>query len=354
MNSDRYSALTAAARAHAKLALIAALLAFGVVVLGAYVRLSDAGLGCPDWPGCYGHLDVPQHPHEVSAAEARFGQVVEAPKAWKEMIHRYFAGTLGLLILAIAVHAWLKRRDIGRPPWLATALLVLVVFQALLGMWTVTLLLKPVIVSAHLLGGMATLALLVWLALRTRPATTPGAATGLGRGAGLEGRAAARAHSLRGFALFGVAALFVQIALGGWVSSNYAALACTDFPTCQGQWVPPMDFESAFHLTRELGKTADGEALSLPALTAIHWLHRLGALLVLVYLGLLGLATRRLPTTRGPGTVLLVVLVVQVTLGVLNVVLSLPLPVAVAHNGGAALLLATLVVLNFRLAHQRL
>jgi len=310
----------------------ASLLAFCVVGLGAYVRLSDAGLGCPDWPGCYGQLvGVPDTHAEHAAAAAAFpGKPVEAPKAWKEMIHRYAAGTLGLLILSIALSAWAAwRRERKRPPWIETALVGLVVFQALLGMWTVTLLLKPAIVTAHLLGGMTTWALLVLCLARETKVGTGGTA--------LPDRAARR------LGLLALVMLCGQIALGGWVSSNYAALACTDFPTCQGSGWPAADYANAFHMTRELGQTADGGLLSFAALTAIHWTHRLGAIGVLLVVGAYAVLRRREPM----GVWLLGLLGLQVGLGIANVLLSLPLAVAVAHNLGAALLLATLVIANF-------
>lgn len=313
-----------------RLVLVAAVLAFCVVVLGAYVRLSDAGLGCPDWPGCYGHLTVP---HGEAARQAFPDKPLETHKAWKEMVHRYFAGALGLLILSIATIAWRKRDRIST--LLPTFLLGLVVFQALLGMWTVTLLLKPVIVSAHLLGGMATLALLTWLAHRRwgKPLSLYGGNNG----------------DLLVWARLGLVVLAVQIFLGGWTSSNYAALACTDFPRCQGVWLPDMDFANAFHMVRELGVTAEGAQLPLAALTAIHWSHRLGALLTLLYLGWLAFSTMRRHVVAGWGWLLAAALLLQVAIGIANVQLGLPLPLAVAHNAGAALLLICLVLLNSKL-----
>jgi cytochrome c oxidase assembly protein subunit 15 len=318
------------------LALSSAALALLVIVAGAYVRLEDAGLGCPDWPGCYGQiLGVPDEPHEVARAQEAFpGKAVDAARARKEMFHRYLAGTLGLVVLAIAVIAWRERDRIGRPPWLAVSLLALVAVQATLGMWTVTMLLKPAIVTLHLLGGMATLALLTWLALREIDPPAPPAA------------AAAR---LRWWAAAGLVVLVCQVALGGWVSANYAALACPDFPACHGQWLPAMDFANAYHVVRELGVTAAGAPLTQEALNAIQWSHRAGALVTLILLGGLGLAALRVPALRLTGAVLIVVLTVQVGLGVANVLLRLPLVLAAAHNAGAALLLAVLVVLNFAL-----
>lgn len=319
--------------------LAALILAFGVVSLGAYVRLSDAGLGCPDWPGCYGKLS----PHD--AADAINAQLAVHPdgpvshvKAWKEMVHRYCAGTLGMLVLTIAVLGWRGRRESRGGAGLPLLLLGLIVFQALLGMWTVTQLLKPLIVSAHLLGGMTTLSLLLWLWLRERGESSH--------------VYYARVDHLRASAVFGLALVAIQIALGGWVSTNYAALACTDFPVCQGAWMPPMDFEHGFTLRRELGETASGELLPMAALTAIHWVHRVMALTVTLYLGWLVQRLLRTPGYAGMGLAIGGLLVLQVSLGISNVLLSLPLAVAVAHNAGAALLLASLVLLNYRLRRR--
>lgn len=322
-----------------KLILAALILAFGVVALGAYVRLSDAGLGCPDWPGCYGKL-TPHNAADAIDAElaARPGGPVSHAKAWKEMVHRYFAGTLGLLVLAIAIWAWRERRETRGGPGLPLLLLGLIVFQAMLGMWTVTLLLKPLVVSSHLLGGMATLSLLLWLWLRER---------------GRSGHAYyASSDHLRWAALLGLVLVAVQIALGGWVSTNYAALACPDFPLCHGAWMPPMDFEQGFTLHRKLGETAAGDLLPLTALTAIHWTHRVMALVVTLYLSWLVLRLMRSPGYIGMGLAIGGLLIMQVTLGISNVLLGLPLAIAVAHNAGAALLLSSLVVLNYRVRRR--
>jgi len=316
------------------LVLCSVVLTFLVIVVGAYVRLEDAGLGCPDWPGCYGQLiGVPDEAHEMAKAEQAFpGKTVDAGRAWKEMFHRYLAGTLGLLVLAIAAIAWRMRGETGRTPWLATLLVAVVAFQATLGMWTVTMLLKPAIVTLHLLGGMTTLAVLMWLALREiNPQPAP----------------AAIARVFRPWAAAGLAVLAVQIALGGWVSANYAALACADFPSCHGRWLPGMDFANAFHAVRELGVTAAGAPLSQEALNAIQWSHRAGALVTLAFLGALALCALRIPSLRTAGAVLLVLLAAQAGLGIANVLLRVPLALAAAHNAGAALLLAALVVLNF-------
>lgn len=318
-----------------KLILAALLLTFFVVSLGAYVRLSDAGLGCPDWPGCYGQITPHHAADNINAAlQANPDGVVSHAKAWKEMAHRYFAGTLGLLILGIFVFAWRQRGHTQGGIGLPLALLAVIIFQALLGMWTVTQLLKPVIVTAHLLGGMTTLGLLVWL--WRRESAQPRQAY------------FAPALHLRTAALIGLVLVFLQIALGGWVSANYAALACGDFPTCQGQWWPAMDWVQGFTVHRNLGETASGELLSLHALTAIHLMHRLMALIVTLYL--LWLVSRLLKISgyAGIAVMLMATLVVQVLLGISNVLLSLPLAMAVAHNVGAAILLAGMVMLNFK------
>jgi cytochrome c oxidase assembly protein subunit 15 len=250
------------------------------------------------------------------------------------MFHRYIAGGLGLLILAIAATAWLRRRELGQSPALATGILGLVIFQAALGMWTVTLLLKPVIVTLHLLGGMALLALLALLALRQQvPRPLPAAVT-----------------RLRPLGILALMVVIAQIALGGWVSTNYAALACTDFPTCHGEWLPQMDFGHGFQLVRELGKTAAGTHLSYDAITAIHWTHRVGALVTLAVVGALALLLLRNPASARMGGVLLAVLLLQIVLGIANVLGGLPLLLAAAHNAGAAILLLTMVVINFALS----
>jgi heme a synthase len=318
-----------------KLVLVATLLTLCVVVLGAYVRLSDAGLGCPDWPGCYGTFTVPQSESALAHAQTAYpDSPVEHGKAWKEMIHRYFAGTLGLLVLAIFGMAWRHRRAIKVSPWLPTVLLVLIVFQAALGMWTVTLLLKPAVVTAHLIGGMSTLALLTWIAHRHL---------------GLIPTRVLQSESLRFWTRGALVILFAQIFLGGWTSTNYAALACTDFPTCHGVWFPEMDFGNAFHWLRELGEGADGQALPLAAYTAIQWTHRVGALVTFIYLAWLGLRMLNEPQLKKTAYMMLGILVVQIVLGIANLLLHLPLVLAVGHNMGAALLLITVVVINSKI-----
>jgi cytochrome c oxidase assembly protein subunit 15 len=322
-----------------KLVWFAVIYTFIVVVVGAYVRLSDAGLGCPDWPGCYGELTPHLAQDDIAKAVEDQGGThgpVSLGKAWKEMFHRYIAGGLGLVILAIAVTAWLRRRELRQSPLLATSLLVLVMFQAALGMWTVTLLLKPVIVTLHLLGGLATLALLAWLGLRQETFKPVPAA----------------AMRLRPWALLTLLIVIGQIMLGGWVSTNYAALACVDFPTCHGQWLPEMDFHHGFQLVRELGMTAAGTHLSYDAITAIHWTHRVGAVVTFLCAGGFALVLLRTAGLARYGAVLLAVLLLQVALGIANVVAGLPLAVAAAHNAGAAILLVTAVVINFALRRK--
>lgn len=324
--------------AYHRFILLTCLLAFVVIVLGAFTRLTDAGLGCPDWPGCYGELIVPKSEEHVSEKHFLEQRPLEPAKGWMEMIHRYFAGTLGLFILAIAIWSWRRRsNDPEHPLGLPVFLLALVIFQAALGMWTVTLLLKPVIVMGHLLGGLATLSLLFLLALRTAP-RRPVTVSGRWRGA----------------AMIGVAILCAQIALGGWTSTNYAALSCPDFPTCQGSWVPEMDFGEAFVMWRGLGINYEYGVLEQPARTAIHVTHRVGALVTFLYLGWLTISLLRKERALA-GAALLVgfLLIVQVSLGIANILLLLPLGVATAHNGVAALLLLSLIYLNFRLWPQR-
>ncbi len=318
------------------LAGFAALLALAVVMLGAYVRLSDAGLGCPDWPGCYGRIGAPSSHMEIQQANAEYPhRPVETHKAWKEMAHRYLAGTLGLLVLTMAALAWLNRKRCGIGVTLPTLTLALVVFQALLGMWTVTLQVNPTIVTAHLFGGLGTLSLLWWISLREgRYLLAP-----LDRGM----------TNLRPWAWGALALLTGQIFLGGWTSTNYAALACTQFPSCHGdQWWPATDFAEGFTLWRELGVNYEFGVLDSEARTAIHLTHRIGAAAVLCYIGWLAVMVLRRGESRvhkAVGTMIATLLLVQITLGISNVVAHLPLPVAVAHNGGAALLLLSLLAL---------
>ena len=315
---------------------LAVALAFTVVVLGAYVRLSQAGLGCPDWPGCYGKMIVPDQ--SDPAVEAEHQRPLEHGKAWKEMLHRYAAGMLGLMIAGLAVISWQNRKQPGQGLLLPGLLVLLVVFQAALGMWTVTLLLKPVIVVAHLLGGMTILSLLFWMLLERDGTVRP------------------CSPALFPWAVAALVMLAIQVALGGWTSANYAALACPEFPACQGQWWPSMDFTAGFTLWHRPGMDYEGGILAGNARTAIHMAHRLGALLSILIIGATALRALREnnSTLRGSGFLLLAVLLIQLLLGISNVLLRLPLPVAVAHNAVAALLLLTLVALLHRSMSRRI
>ena len=307
-----------------RLALAGALLAAAVVVLGAWVRLTDAGLGCPDWPGCYGHI-YPNAGGVAAASSAHFG------KALHEMTHRYFAGSLVIVITILLVWTVRFRKDRGQPIIAVVLLFVIVCLQAALGALTVTLLLKPLIVTAHLLGGLSTLGLLWWLSLtpETR-ALTP------------------REAALRKYALAGLAVLIAQIALGGWTSSNYAAVACPDFPTCQHSWWPRMDYRDAFVLWRGLDIDYEGGVLANPARVAIHFTHRLGALLagsVLISLGILAAVGARERRLARAGRLLVLAAVIQITIGVAMVHWGVPLGLATLHNAGAAYLVIGMVTL---------
>ena len=272
------------------------------------------------------------------ANEAFPERPVETGKAWKEMVHRYLAGILVLLVVAINYLAWKSGRPARGTRSLAAGLLVLILFQAALGMWTVTLKLFPLVVMGHLMGGLATFSLLLWLALRTRPMP-----------AGHDTLAYA---PFRTAVVTGLLVLVVQLALGGWTSANYSALACPDFPTCQGQWWPDSNFRDGFVLWREIGVDYEGGVLDLPSRVAIHMAHRVGALLTFLTLGTIALALLAGRLTRGGGVLLGALLTAQVTLGILNVWLFLPLPNAVAHNATGALLLASMVWLLHR-SHPR-
>ena len=324
-----------------RIAMLCAILAFGVVVLGAYVRLSAAGLGCPDWPGCYGHVLVPESLQAIAKADAAYAQrPVEAARAWKEMLHRYFAGMLAALILLLTVMAWRRRREPRQPLVLPSLLLLMVVFQALLGMWTVTLLLFPPVVMAHLLGGFTTFALLVLLVLQS------GGYLRAGEDA---------TTALRWLAAAALLVLVVQIALGGWVSSNYAAIACPDFPTCQGRWWPPMDFAGALSW-HGVGPDYQGGILTDQARTAMHVSHRIGAVVTLITLlttSLACLLKGRKRILKIVGGLVGLLVIAQVLVGISMVHLAMPLLLADIHNAVAALLLATTVALNWAVWTRR-
>ena len=374
------SRLARPARHFHRLAWLAVALALGVIVFGAFVRLSDAGLSCPDWPTCYGQAAWPTEVGEVGDHAAVAIRPVDTSKAWREQLHRMIAGALGVLVLSLALLAARKRRHgittvllasvlvaIGIPLYMqgqhlaaslvavaaeagllfaawrwsntdlarvATLTLAVIIFQALLGMWTVTWLLKPVVVMGHLLGGLLTFSLLVWMAWRATDLPIR----------------LAEARGVRRMLVVGLSLLGIQIALGGWTSANYAALACaTDFPQCVGQWWPPTDFAEGFVLWRGIGADYEGGVLGGAARIAIQMAHRIMALVVFVYL--LGLAVKllRTPGMRGWASLLGLLTLAQVGLGIANVKLALPLWTAVGHNAGATLLLFVLVSLLARL-----
>lgn len=364
-----------------RIAWLAVALAVGVIVFGAFVRLSHAGLSCPDWPTCYGRATWPKAVADAAAHVASGIREFDGSRAWREQLHRHLAATLGVLVLILALLGARKRR-LGIAQVLAAAAIVgiaiplymhgehvaasvlaiigeailllaawrwsnsdlacvsvltlaVIIFQALLGMWTVTWLLKPIVVMGHLIGGMTTLGLLVWMAWRATDAPLR----------------AVDVDALRRWLRIGLGVLLVQIALGGWTSANYAALACgIEFPRCLGQWWPPHDFREALVLWRGIGVDYEGGVLDAPARTAIQLMHRIFAGVVLVYMGALVVRLLRVPGMRGWGVLLGVLTLAQLSLGIANVLMGLPLKVAVMHNGGAALLLVVIVTLLARLA----
>lgn len=324
-----------------KLAVVATGFTVVVVVLGAFTRLADAGLGCPDWPGCYGHLLWPNESHEIIAAEEAFPHApVELDKTWPEMVHRYFAGTLGLIILSLFILCLRQRQT--APVKHAAGLLALVIVQAAFGMWTVTLKLWPQVVTAHLLGGFATLSLL-WLLVHRLGQWQWSFSPAISQ----------QLIKLKPLLILGLVLVILQIALGGWMSSNYAALACPDFPQCLGQWWPPADFRQGFDFFHQtIGPNYLGGELDNHARTAIHMGHRIGAIVVFAYLLWLGLRLYTLGESKVRQWVLVLwaALLLQVLLGISNVIFQLPLAVAVAHNAGGAVLLLSVIVLLHRIS----
>ena len=318
-----------------KLVWITAFLTLDLIMFGSFTRLTDSGLGCPDWPGCYGHSNPHAAMEPIRAAETALPSgPVTLVKAWIEMIHRYFAMAVGVLIISLMVLAWVRRRELRQSPWFPTGVFLLVCVQGAFGMLTVTMKLQPIIVVTHLLLAMALLASLIWLGSRNDPPHV----------------VAREAASLRGAGLLAIVLLVIQIFLGGWVSTNYAVLACTTFPTCQGSWWPAMDFAQGFQIWRKLGMLQDGSHISFAALTAIHYVHRLMAYVVLLALGLVAWRFHRsgvLPMqARWIGGLALL----QLVTGLSNVVLDWPLVAAVLHTGGAA---ALVVVLTWALVSSR-
>jgi len=323
-----------------KLVWVTLFLTFDLIMFGAFTRLTDSGLGCPDWPGCYGQANPLQAHADIIAAETAMPTgPVTVLKAWIEMIHRYLAMAIGVLIIALMVIAWRRWLQSGRKnmkfsPLFPTLLFAFVCMQGAFGAWTVTMKLQPVIVTIHLLLGMTLLALLTWFGARLSDhPTVPRSAV-----------------ALRIPAMLILLLLTVQIALGGWVSTNYAALACTDFPLCHGELFPQMDFDNGFTLWRDLGKTAHGSYLPFSALTAIHWTHRAFALVVVVLVAWVALRAFKIDALRKTARWLLIMIALQFTIGISTVLLQLPLALAVAHNGSAALLLVLLVTLNYKIS----
>ncbi len=321
-----------------KITLFATIMAFCLIVLGAYVRLSDAGLGCPDWPGCFGTLTVPESQLAIEKAQHAFpDQAIENGKAWKEMVHRYVAGLLGLLILSIGYLAYRNKKLLKVSILVPYSLLGIVFFQAMLGMLTVTLLLKPIIVSTHLIGGMATLAILTYLSYEHFNKNS---------------KLALKKSIIFYMARFVLILIFMQIFLGGWTSTNYAGLACTDFPTCHGQWIPDMDFKNAFNIFRNLGQTSEGAPISLNALQAIQWIHRIGAITVVIYFGYLSYVLMQYKQLRFEAILLLTILAAQFIIGIANLTLHLPMVLAVSHNLTAALLVVIITIINTKIKKQ--
>ncbi|MEN9705955.1 MAG: hypothetical protein RLZZ393_1834 [Pseudomonadota bacterium] len=324
-----------------RLALAGVVLGLCVVVFGAYVRLTYAGLGCPDWPGCYGHVT----PLGAQAANAGTPDApLEVGKAWREMIHRYAASTLGLIIVVIAALSIAWRRERQVPRAMPIVLVGLVLFQGILGMLTVTWKVKPLIVTSHLAFGLLTVAVLwwLWLSLRRTQLADGGFVPRAMQGAG-------RTALARGAALAGLVALVVQILLGGWTSTNYAAIACPDLPTCQAQWWPQADFGEGFVLWRGLGVNYEGGVLDLPARVAIHFTHRLGAIVATMALLFAAITTLRSGAGRASRMAsrgVLAALALQLAIGVLMVLHAFPLGLATAHNAGAAVLLLATLLLN--------
>ena len=320
-----------------KLLAITVFLTFDLIVFGGFTRLTDSGLGCPDWPGCYSEMNPLLAHDDIKAAEAILpnGPVTVA-KAWIEMIHRYLAMMVGMLIVSQMAMAWWQRKQRQHSPWLPTFLFFFVCLQGAFGAWTVTLKLQPVIVTTHLLLGLGLLALLVWSLEREQQSVV----------------AVARySPRLRWMAVVAFVLLWVQIALGGWVSTNYAALACSGYPSCNGSLVPDLDWEHAFHLWRKLGKTAEGEYLPYSALVTIQWVHRSFAWIAISAVATLAFMARSEPNLRRLANQLLILLALQFVTGVATVYFNWPLGLAVLHNAGAAMLVLMLSMLNYRVRY---
>lgn len=311
-----------------------------VIILGAFTRLVDAGLGCPDWPGCYGHVLWPDSHDEITAANEAYPHApVELDKTWPEMVHRYLATSLGLFTIAIAVIA-VRNRQQGHPVKLPIFLLAFIILQGMFGMWTVTLKLWPQVVTAHLMGGFTTFSLLWLLRLRLSNDSWQ-----------LNSGELAWVKAVRPLAIVSFIFVILQIALGGWLTSNYADVACPDLPTCQNEWLPAMDFATGFNLTQHIGPNYLGGNLDNEARIAIHFSHRVGAIITTIAVLLLSFSMLRQPSSRivNLAKVLIAVLCLQVVLGLSNVYFNFPISVAVAHNIIGATLLITMVTVLYRL-----
>lgn len=327
-----------------RLAFFGTCFALCVIVLGAFTRLVDAGLGCPDWPGCYGHVLWPTEAEEILAANQAFPDApVETDKTWPEMVHRYLATTLGLISIALVALAW-RHRGSGQPLKLPLFLLGFVILQGLFGMWTVTLKLWPQVVTAHLLGGFTTLSLLWLLTLRLKHHHWQ-----------LDAGASSAVQRLKPLALASLLVVVAQVTLGGWTTSNYAAVACPDLPTCQAQWLPAMDFASGFNIFQGIGPNYLGGVMNNEARVAIHMSHRIGAVVTLLLVGWLSLRLLAAPLAelRSLGKLIAAVLVLQFCLGLGNILFQFPVLVTVSHNAVGALLLLSLVTLAYYLHTAR-
>ena len=314
----------------------ATLFAMVVIMLGSFTRLADAGLGCPDWPGCYGHILWPNETHEIEKANQAYPDMpVDQAKTWPEMVHRYLASSLGLMMIIMVALAY-RVKDTVVPKGHIWGLLGLVIVQGLFGMWTVTLKLWPQVVTTHLLGGFLTFNLLFLLSLRLTNWRLPVT------------HDTSRIVSLKKLALLSLVVVIIQIVLGGWTTSNYAAVACPDFPLCQGQWIPPTDFAQGFNITQHIGPNYLGGTMDNDARVAIHLSHRIGAIVVMLVLIAFCLQLFKAGMAKAAGLVA-TVLTIQVLLGVRNIIFHFPISVAVAHNLVGALLAAAVVFVLYSL-----
>ncbi len=315
-----------------KLIAVTLVLTFELIMFGAFTRLTDSGLGCPDWPGCYGQSNPFLAHADIKAAEslAPMGPV-SVSKAWIEMLHRYLATSVGVLILLQCAYAWIKRKSLGQSPMMASLLVAMVCLQGAFGAWTVTLKLQPIIVTGHLLLGLTLLMLIVFANERQKNRVPEVVTIGF--------------QALTGFALL---ILFVQLALGGWVSTNYAAMACGDYPLCNGHWMPALDWSHGFSFWRALGRTANGEYLPFSALETIQWVHRSFAWFVFLVLLVTAKLAYAKPAFRRLAKWLIAFLCLQIASGIATVYFAWPLALAVLHNGGAVSLVLVLSMLNYR------